>query len=137
MICKGLDCPVNGWQSPSTHGERSIKGAYMTRSLPLSLLGGFFLFFALTAHGLTVEGPVSRATDNAIVVDGTHFLVDGETMVELAPAQRTEEGAGRRRPYDPAHLDDAASVRVKGVGRRAEVIRVLPYEADPQGERGD
>jgi len=85
-------------------------------------------------YALTVTGSVDRYGEDFVVVGGTHFQVNDRTVVELLPAQQTEEGRGLQRVYDPKYLDDAGRARVEGAGRLAESIRLLPYQEEPRGE---
>ena len=105
----------------------------------IPLLG--FLVLAVPAQAQTVSGPVDEAGDDYLVVDGTRFSVDGETMVRLLPGQDpddfgmtrveppegAEPGPSAWVPYAPELLVDVSRASVTGTGRLAEQVRLEPH----------
>jgi hypothetical protein len=99
------------------------------KSTLTALLG--LLVFAAPAQAQTVTGPVDSASEEHITVDGTRFIVDGETVIQPSPAS-----PGHTLDYKVAYLEDSWKVRVTGTGRLAERIVILPYQSEgPEGGR--
>ena len=99
-------------------------------------LGLMVLIGPSHAMAQTVEGPVDEAGKDYLVVEGTRFSVDEETRVRPLARQNfpgAEVSAGKKDSttrwvsYRPALFADVAGARVKGTGRLAEEIRILPY----------
>ena len=86
------------------------------------VLGLLLVATTRMAAAMTVEGRVDTATGEMIVVDGTRFMVDGETVVQTSPASPEATS-----PYATGFFDDVYKVRVTSTGRLAERVVILPY----------
>ena len=100
-----------------------------------------FLAYAVPAQGQTAEGELEEIGKDYVVVDGTRFSVDEETVVQLLPGQDPDDYALRPVTppegaqagpaawvrYAPAAFDDVPGASVTATGRLAEQIRLQSH----------
>jgi hypothetical protein len=100
------------------------------------------LALAVPAQGQMVEGRLGEVGKDYVVVDGTRFSVDEDTVLRLLPGQDPDdyaltpvtppEGAESGRAawvrYAPAALEDVGWASVTATGRLAEQIRLQPHQ---------
>lgn len=94
---------------------------WSVRLLAITMLG----LLPAAAWALTVTGRVNEASDEHVVVGGTHFMIDESTRVFLSP-----DADAQPRSYRPAELVDVFRVRVNGINRVADRIVILPFGYD-------